>query len=143
MIYRDLIDLEIKRVLHIATMYEVGLSDVPSERPTTPYLIINWSPSPRPEGSMGNPQDMPYYDYVIKSVGRDHRETARASAMTWEAMTAQYGSGAYLYEFLVEGVTFVSRSMLTQGVIVRSEGPDLFEVNDIYRICLTGQTLRS
>lgn len=110
---------------------QVGLSDVPSPTPTVPYLIMNWSPSPPPEGSLKDNEDMPYFDYMIKSVGKDHKETARTSSRVKGSMKGMRKT------LSVSGAVIISTRLISLGIISPAMGPTLFEVNDIYRICLT------
>ncbi len=133
--HRDTFDMVLQARLAEVLDIQVGLSDVPSETPEVPYLVLEWSPSPGPEGSYANPEDMPYWDYLIKSVGRNHRETARTASRSHFFMVGRGNSG-YAYEITVAGLIIVRRETISTGMIIKAPSPELFEVNDIYRICV-------
>jgi hypothetical protein len=131
---RDVLDDAVRTALQTIqnegpVAIEVGESDVPSTHPALPYLILFQSPSPRPEGSMADREDMPYYDYRIKSVGRNHKETERLASQAKEVM--RFGS------ITATGFEIVSCHTISDGVVSRSMGPNLFEKDDVYRICVT------
>lgn len=129
MMDRDVLDEAIQAQLAADTELQVGLSDVPAEVPDIPYYILNHSPSPPPEGSMADKEDMPYYDYMLKSVGRDNKETARTSSRGRRSLRSHYPA--------VAGGVIIEIRTISLGVISRAMGPSLFEVNDIYRICVS------
>lgn len=140
--FRDELDMEVKAKLSAningpaGQPIMVGLSDVPAKVPDVPYLILSQSPSPQGSGSMADPYDMRYFDYLIKSVGRDHQETTRVSGDVLNVMVRRDVGGTYLVPF-VSGFQVIYRMLLSEGIVVRAQGPTLFEKNDVYRICVT------
>lgn len=143
LIERDKLDEAVRDAIALYAELQVGLSDVPSSTPSIPYVILYQSPSPGTreyDGSWEDPNDMPCYDYLAKCVGRDHRETSRTSSLV-RAVFLTRGSvqNGYSYPFLVDGgvLNIVERASVSAGAIVPSDGPELFEVNDIYRLKVT------
>ena len=137
MIDRDKFDESLKVEIEDETGFSVGLSDVPDKTPEIPYYILSWSPAPKPSGSMADPEDMIYFDYSVKSIGRNHKETARAASKLRSAFVGRGDDSKYLRSLDTESVAVVIRETISLGMIVRSNAPELFEVNDIYRICVT------
>jgi len=129
---RDKFDVALKGFYETTLTVLVGLSDVPSISPGSRYIILNQSPSPRPYGDLQQPESIRCWDYLIKSVGLDHRATAALSSQVRQVTTERDDTG-YLFDLTVVGFTIIDRSTISEGAIVRAAGPNLFEVNDIYR----------
>lgn len=139
---QDLLDVSIKDVLTSnirqddGMEIEVGLSDVPALHPVVPYIILFQSPSPKPAGSFMDPEDMRCYDYLVKSVGRNHQETTRVSSQAREVMVGRNEAG-FVCTILISGYVILNRETVSAGQVIKSNGPNLFERNDIYRIHAT------
>lgn len=133
---RDVLDEAVKQLIQDVVQIQVGMTDVPDVKPTLPYAILMQSSSPIPEGSYADPEDMPYFDYVIKSVGRDHRETERTSSTVKGALVGRNGHG-FSHDLVAEGFNVADRKTVSDGSVIKATGPTLFEKNDIYRICVT------
>ena len=131
---RDLLDDAVRNMLAAELDVEVGLSDTPSTGPTVPYIIVFQSPSPKPKGDYAHPESIKDMRYLIKSVGRNHKETARTSSRAALAMTGPGGDWESAPAIVAVGFSIIERCLVSSGAIVRAEGPSLFETNDIYKI---------
>ena len=139
MIKRDVLDLAVVSAISSHLSLQVGVSDVPSDTPNIPYVIVFQSPSPGyttyEYGGWSDPEDMPCFDFLIKSVGRDHRETARTQSRVRDVMVARTpGGDGYTYPIIASGLIIIERATISPGAIVAAAGPSLFEVGDIYRV---------
>lgn len=144
MIDRSKLDLSIQTRLHGHLDLQVGMSDVPilgaTETLKIPYLILYYSPGPglrEYDGSFADPNDMPCFDYLVKTVGRNHQETS-ATAARVRGVFLNRGSGpnGYMHGFYC-GLNVIDREPVSTGVIVPADAPSLFECNDIYRVRVT------
>lgn len=130
---RDKMDIALRELL-LSRPIQVGMSDTPAVSPTVPYLILYQSPSPHPEGDFMNPESLRTWDYLVKSVGKDHRETAATQSWVREAIVGRDADGNYKKPLVANGFNIIERCTVSEGAILKSAGPNLFEVNDIYRL---------
>ena len=132
---RDKIDSAVRDAVEDHTGKPTGLSQPPSREPdmNVGYVIIYQSPSPPPEGSWKDPEECKYFDYLIKSVGRSHRQVAWIQGAVQDAMTGRDTGGGYMKDITISGFKVIDRRTVSGGGIIQSD-EHVFEGSDIYRL---------
>ncbi len=136
---RHNVDSALRDMLASVTTKNIGMSQVPAALTVgEPYAILYQSPSPgvgEYDGSWADPEDCRRFDFLVKSVGRSHRQAAWMSTAVNEAIMVRSHNG-WVNALSPSGLNVIDRSTVSMGAIVRT-GEDLFEVNDIYRLKVT------
>lgn len=128
---RDEINVAVVDMLETATGKQIGLCEIPME-PSMPYAILYPMSTGPDEGSWGVPNEDRTFNFQVKCVGADARQTGWMSSKVCAVMTDRTGTD-YTEPLIITGAAVHWRATEALGAIVPS-GENLYEANDLYQI---------